>query len=123
MVSTPRDVVTFLNALFDGRLLSPARLAAMREHLAPAQFPGSPVVANGHGLLVLRYGGGEVEGHLGQIPGHTSVMGRDLASGATFMLVQNSGAADFESFFLAGIHEPVTEILAAARDVVGARAG
>jgi D-alanyl-D-alanine carboxypeptidase len=115
MVSTPRDVVTFLNALFDGRILGPKQLAEMKDNLKPAQFPGSKVVAHGHGVLVMRYGDVDVKGHLGQIPGHTSLMGRDEKTGATAMLIQNSGAADFESFYLAGIHEPFGEIFHAAR--------
>jgi D-alanyl-D-alanine carboxypeptidase len=115
MVSTPRDVVTFLNALFDGRILGPKQLSEMKDNLKPAQFPGSKVVANGHGLLVMRYGDIDVKGHLGQIPGHTSLMGRDEKTGATAMLIQNSGAADFESFYLAGIHDPFGEIFHAAR--------
>jgi hypothetical protein len=115
MVSTPRDVVTFLNALFDGRILGPKQLSEMKDNLKPAQFPGSKVVANGHGLLVMRYGDIDVKGHLGQIPGHTSLMGRDEKTGVTAMLIQNSGAADFESFYLAGVHEPFGEIFHAAR--------
>jgi D-alanyl-D-alanine carboxypeptidase len=115
MVSTPRDVVTFLNALFDGRILGAKQLSEMKDNIKPATFPGSKVVANGHGLLVMRYGDIDVKGHLGQIPGHTSLMGRDEKSGVTAMLIQNSGAADFESFYLAGIHEPFGEIFHAAR--------
>lgn len=115
MVSTPRDVVTFLDALFDGRVLGPKQLSEMKDNLKSASFPGSKVVANGHGLLVMRYGDIDVKGHLGQIPGHTSLMGRDEKSGVTAMLIQNSGAADFESFFLAGIHEPFGKVFHAAR--------
>lgn len=118
MVSTPKDVVTFLNALFDGKILGPKQLREMKDNLLPAQFPGSKVVANGHGMLVSRYGDIDVKGHLGQIPGHTSVMGRDEKSGVTAMLIQNSGAADFEAFFLNGINEPVGEIFHAAREMI-----
>ena len=121
MVSTPQDVVTFLNALFDGRILGNKQLSEMKDNLNPASFPGSNVVANGHGLLVMRYGDMNAKGHLGQIPGHTSLMGRDEATGATAMLIQNSGAADFESFFLKGINQPFGEILHAARDALSKR--
>ncbi len=118
MVSTPRDVVTFLNALFDGKILGPKQLHEMKDNLSPASFPGSKVVANGHGLLVSRYGDIDVKGHLGQIPGHSSLMGRDEQSGAAAMLIQNSGAADFEAFFLNGVNEPFGEIFCAARDAL-----
>jgi D-alanyl-D-alanine carboxypeptidase len=119
MVSTPSDVVTFLNALFDGKILGPKQLAEMKDNLKPASFPGSKVVANGHGLLVQRYGDIDVKGHLGQIPGHSSLMGRDEKTGITAMLIQNSGAADFEAFFLNGINEPFGKIFHAARDALG----
>jgi D-alanyl-D-alanine carboxypeptidase len=117
MVSTPKDIVTFLNALFEGRILGPKQLYEMKDNLKPAHFPGSNVVANGHGILVSRYGDIDVKGHLGQIPGHSSLMGRDENTGVTAMLIQNSGAADFESFFLNGINEPFGEIFHAIRDV------
>jgi D-alanyl-D-alanine carboxypeptidase len=118
MVSTPHDVVTFLNALFGGRILGPKLLSEMKDSIKPASFPGSKVVANGHGLLVMRYGDIDVKGHLGQIPGHTSVMGRDEATGVTAMLIQNSGAGDFESFYLKGINEPAGKIFQAAREAL-----
>jgi CubicO group peptidase (beta-lactamase class C family) len=121
MVSTPRDAVTFLNALFDGRILGHKQLSEMKDNVNPASFPGSNVVANGHGLLVMRYGDILAKGHLGQIPGHTSLMGRDEETGVTAMLIQNSGAADFESFFLEGVNQPFGEILHAARDALGER--
>jgi len=115
MLSTPRDVLTFLDALFDGKVLGPEQLGEMKDNLQPATFPGSTVVANGHGLLVMQYGDIRVKGHLGQIPGHTTLMGRDEESGVTAVLIQNSGAGDFESFYLKGIHEPFGEIFHAAR--------
>lgn len=114
MVSTPRDAVTFLNALFEGRVLGEKQLAEMKDNIKPATFPGSNTVANGHGLLVMRYGDIDLKGHLGQIPGHTSIMGRDEKTGTTIMLIQNSGAGDFESFYLKGVNEPVGKILHAA---------
>ncbi|MGE0240225.1 MAG: serine hydrolase domain-containing protein [Parvibaculaceae bacterium] len=116
MVSTPRDVVTFLNAVFEGRVLGPRQLAEMKDNIKPAQFPGSNTVANGHGFLVMRYGDIDAKGHLGQIPGHTSIMGRDEKTGTTIMLIQNSGAGDFESFYLKGINEPAGKIFHAVRD-------
>jgi CubicO group peptidase (beta-lactamase class C family) len=115
MVSTPNDIVLFLNAVHDGKLISAKGLAEMRDNIKPASFPGSNVVANGHGFLVMRYGDIDAKGHLGQIPGHTSMMGRDVESGVTAMFIQNSGAGDFESFYLKGINEPVGEVFHAAR--------
>ena len=115
MVSTPRDVVTFLNALFDGKILGAKQLYEMKDNLMPATFPGSNVVAHGHGILVSRYGDIDVKGHLGQIPGHSSLMGRDEKNGSTAMLINNSGSADFESFFLNGINQPFGEIFHAVR--------
>ena len=111
MVSTPRDIVTFLNALFEGRVLGATQLSEMKENIKPASFPGSNTIANGHGMLIMRYGDSDLKGHLGQIPGHTSIMGREEKTGATLMLIQNSGAGDFESFYLKGVNEPVGRII------------
>ena len=43
-------------------------------------------------------------------------MGRDEKTGTTIMLIQNSGAGDFESFYLKGINEPAGKIFHAVRD-------
>jgi len=115
MVSTPRDIVIFLNALFGGKILGERTLAKMKDDILPAAFPGSPTVANGHGLLVLRYGDIDVKGHLGQIPGHTSIMGCDETTGITAMLIQNSGAGSFESFWLSGVNDVAAKVFHAAR--------
>lgn len=115
MLATPRDAVRFLNALFDGKILGPKQLWEMKDNVNAAQFPGSAVTLHGHGVLGMTYRDILVKGHLGQIPGHTSAMGRDEKSGATAMLIQNSGAGDFLSFYLAGINEPFGRIFHEAR--------
>src|SRR5690606_15729990 len=81
MLATPADVVRFLVALFDGDVLGPTQLWEMKDNVNAAQFPGSPVTLHGHGILGMTYHDLLVKGHLGQIPGHTSVMGRDESSG------------------------------------------
>ena len=116
MLSTPTDAVKFLRALFGGKVISQKQLTEMKDKTDSAQCPGANVVANGHGMLVSRYGDIDVKGHLGQIPGHTSMMGRDEKTGVTAMLIQNSGAADFKSVYLEGINVPTGEIFHAARD-------
>ena len=114
ILSTPSDCVKFLNALFDGKILGEKQLWEMKDNLDSATFPGSTVTHHGHGILGFTYGNLLVKGHLGQLPGHTSVMGRDENNGTTLMFIQNSGAGDFESFYLEGIHEPVSRIFAEA---------
>lgn len=106
MLSTPDDIVTFLEALFDGRILGSSQLREMKDNLDTATFPGSAVTHHGHGVLCMTYGDILVKGHLGQLPGHTSLAGTDEQTGAAAMLIQNSGAGDFESFYLKGVHEP-----------------
>ena len=101
-----------------GKIISAKSLTEMKDKTDSAHFPGSNVVANGHGLLVMRYGDLDVKGHLGQIPGHTSMMGRDEKTGVTAMLIQNSGAGDFESFYLKGINEPTGKVFQAARETM-----
>jgi D-alanyl-D-alanine carboxypeptidase len=115
IVSTPSDVVIFLDALFGGRILGQKQLWEMKDNLDSATFPGSTVTHHGHGILGMTYGDILVKGHLGQLPGHTSLAGCDEASGISAMLFQNSGAGDFESFYLKGIHEPFGAIFHEAR--------
>ena len=45
-------------------------------------------------------------------------MGRDEATGITAMLIQNSGAGDFQSFYLKGVNEPVGKIFHAVREAL-----
>ena len=115
IVSTPRDVVIFLDALFGGRILSQKQLHEMKDNLDSATFPGSTVTHHGHGVLCMTYGDIFIKGHLGQLPGHTSLAGHDETTGASAMLIQNSGAGDFESFYLKGIHEPFGAIFREVR--------
>ena len=81
MISTPHELVCWLNALFDGAVIDATRLHEMKDNLSAASFPGSNVTHYGHGILVSTYGDLAVKGHLGQIPGHTTVMGRERDHG------------------------------------------
>ena len=117
MISTPNDCVNFLNALFDGKILGKKQLWEMKDNLDSAAFPGSNTTHHGHGILGFTYDDLLIKGHLGQIPGHTSAMGRDEKNCTTAMLIQNSGAGDFESFYLAGINEPMASIFEEAANM------
>ncbi len=114
MVSTPRDLLRWLNALFGGAVIDKTRLYEMKDNLSAASCPGSNLTHNGHGILVSTYGDLAIKGHLGQIPGHVTMMGREEKSGVTAALIQNSGASDFASFYLAGINKPFAEVFRAA---------
>ncbi len=110
MVSTASDLARWIDHLFSGRVLDAERFYEMANHLMPASFPGSPITHNAHGILVSTIGELELKGHLGQIPGHATAMGHHADSGISAALIQNSTAGDFESFYLAGIHEPFTAV-------------
>ncbi|MDE0204084.1 MAG: hypothetical protein OXK73_16815 [Rhodospirillaceae bacterium] len=96
----------WIDALFAGQVLDETRLHEMAGNLKEASFPGAPITANGHGILVSTIDGLEIKGHIGQLPGHTTCTGHHEASGISATLCQNSGAGDFESFYLTGIHAP-----------------
>ncbi len=114
VVATPRDLTHWIDSLFAGRVLDDTRLYEMAGNLKDARFPGAPITANGHGILVSTIDGLEIKGHIGQLPGHTTCTGRHEASGVSATLCQNSGAGDFESFYLAGIHAPFAACIRAA---------
>lgn len=109
IVATPRDLNHWIDSLFAGRVLDKDQLYEMAGNLKPASFPGSPITRNGHGILVSTIGDLEIKGHIGQLPGHTTCTGHHEASGITVTLCQNSGAGDFESFYLTGIHQPFAD--------------
>ena len=109
IVATPRDLMHWIDSLFAGKMLDSEHLREMAANLGPASFPGAPITQNGHGILVSTIGGLEIKGHIGQLPGHTTCTGHHEQSGITVTLCQNSGAGDFLSFYLTGIHEPFAE--------------
>lgn len=119
VVSTPSDMVRYGRALFAGKLLGQDALHSMKDDIAGASLPGSKTVANGHGLFVFDFDGATAVGHLGQIPGHTSIFAHDETTGATIMLAQNSGALDPMSFFLTHVDRPVSAIVKLLRNVTG----
>ncbi len=114
MVSTARDSLHWIDSLFAGKVLKADGLHEMANNLGAASFPGAPITHNAHGILVSTHGDLVVKGHIGQLPGHTSCIGHHEASGISVALIQNSGAGAFESFYLAGIHEPFAAAFRAA---------
>lgn len=78
LVSTPRDLNRFMNALLDGRLLSPAQLAQMRRTVKAPDFEPTTGWRYGLGLARHRTTCGVVGwGHGGDIQGFES---RNLAT-------------------------------------------
>ena len=75
IVATPRDLMRWMDALFAGRVLDDARLHEMAGNVKEASFPGAPITANGHGILVSTIDELEIKGHIGQLPGHTTCTG------------------------------------------------
>jgi D-alanyl-D-alanine carboxypeptidase len=80
--STVPDIRRFADALFGGRLVSPASLAAMRQW----RDTGYPVDFS-YGLGLARYLG--AEGHRGQVPGYQSIFAHDPALGLTVIVLAN----------------------------------
>lgn len=114
IVATPRDLMHWIDSLFACKVLDAERLHEMAGNLKPASFPGAPITQNGHGILVSNIDGLEIKGHIGQLPGHTTCTGHHEPSGITVTLCQNSGAGDFHSFYLTGIHAPFAATFRAA---------
>ena len=89
LVSTPADLATFFDALFDGRLLPPASLAAMQTTTVAQQ--GEVL---GLGLQVVELPCGTFIGHSGSTPGYKAAAFTDLGRDRQFVIVVNSLTQD-----------------------------
>ena len=115
LVSTPSDLVRWLDALFNGRILEKTLLHEMTRNIKPASYPGTRVSHNGAGILVSTFDDGlVVKGHLGQLRGFVTIMARHEPSGISAALAQNSSAQDVTDPHCAGIHDVFAALLRAA---------
>ena len=114
IVSTGADLVRFLGALFAGRVVPFQHFGLMTGDRIAAGFPGTRMATSGAGLFGMRYGGREVSGHQGSMPGYVTVMAHELRSGVSVALTTNSGSGNRFSFYAAGLHEVLDDILTMA---------
>lgn len=123
MISTLDDLHTWVTAMTDGSLLSPATQAERLTFEAISEHP----VSMGYGLGILHIGG--MQGHNGGIVGYSSWMVRDPETDTTIVLVsmrggEKGGSGDPIFYDLA--HElfpdriPTYDQLEAARTATGA---
>ena len=115
IVSTPGDLVLWLEALFGGKVLDDARFEEMAANLCPAALAGTPLIEAGHGLLVFKYDEIVVKGHLGQIRGFVTMAAHDESNGINVSLATNSGARDVLSPHMTTIHDALGKVLHALR--------
>jgi len=114
IVSTASDLARFLEGLFAGRVFAMPFLEMMSGDRVAAGFPGTRMVTSGAGLFTMQYGGRAVFGHQGSMPGYVTVMAHEPQSGLTAALTTNSGSGNRFSFYAAGLHAVLDEILTAA---------
>jgi D-alanyl-D-alanine carboxypeptidase len=114
IVSTAPDLARFLDGLFAGRIFPLRYLDEMTGDRITAAFPGTRIVQSGTGLFAMRYGGRQVFGHQGSMPGYVTVMAHEPRSGLTAVLATNSGSGNRFSFYAAGLHAVLDDILAIA---------
>jgi CubicO group peptidase (beta-lactamase class C family) len=87
MISTATDLARFVDALLDGRLLSPALLAAM---IRPQGPPSNDVEQYGYGInLGIENGVVTVLGHGGSDPGVSAMATHHVAAGTTIVVLCN----------------------------------
>jgi D-alanyl-D-alanine carboxypeptidase len=94
IISTTRDLDTFVNALLDGELLPADLLAQMRDAV-----PAGALGAYGLGLEVLDGGpecGGVYEGHTGGVPGYSSYVLRSTDGTRRLEMSVTLGPVDYE---------------------------
>lgn len=115
LVSTPSDLVRWLDSLFNGRVLDKPLLHGMTRNIKPASIPGTRISHNGAGILVSTFDDGlVVKGHLGQLRGFVTMMARHEPTGISAALAQNSSAQDVTDPRCAGIHDVFAALLRAA---------
>lgn len=112
MVSTPSDLAKFLDALVGGRLLSAAITAEMIDNRRPGSIaiPQTRLRESGAGVWLMPYGGRDMLGHQGSMPGYVTVMVHHRPSGITLALTTNTGAGNRLSFYASGLHGLVDAI-------------
>ncbi|WP_269932474.1 serine hydrolase domain-containing protein [Aminobacter sp. HY435] len=112
MVSTPGDLVGFMNGLLEGRLLPPRLLAAMKDGRSTVSYPGTRLRETGAGLIASEYAGRLVLGHQGSIPGYVTVMEHDPVSRLTIAMTSNVGSGNRLSFYASGLHPVLDQAIA-----------
>lgn len=113
MVGTPENMVRFLEAVVGGRLLSPGLTADMTGNRREGTMstPGTRLREAGAGIWLTRYGGYEMLGHQGSIPGYVTVMVHHAESGVGVALCTNTGSGNRLSFFASGLHGLVDAVV------------
>ena len=113
MVGTAADLAGFLSALVGGRLLSAATTAEMVDNGRPGTIaiPGTRLRESGAGVWLMHYGGRDVYGHQGSMPGYVTVMAHHRPSGITMALTTNTGSGNRLSFYATGLHGLVDSLL------------
>ncbi len=115
LVTTPSDLVRWLDALFGGRVVPEDLLAEMTRNIKPAEMPGTQISHNGPGILVSTFDDGLViKGHLGQLRGFVTMKARHEPSGISAALSQNSSSQNVTDPYCAGIHDVFADLLRTA---------
>ncbi|MBE1208335.1 serine hydrolase domain-containing protein [Aminobacter carboxidus] len=104
MVSTPRDMVRFMRALFSGSLLPAPLFREMSEDRAEFSFPGTRMRETGTGLFQSSYADLLLYGHQGGIPGYVTVMQHEPKSGLTVAMTCNAGSGNRLSHHAGSMH-------------------
>lgn len=94
MVSNAADLIAWSRALFEGRVLSPKRLAEMLTFVTPPEEEGVPGSGYGLGVERLRIDGVMFYGHTGSAPGYNSAMIYDPATRTAIVVALNEDPAD-----------------------------
>lgn len=107
MISTARDLALLIDALLDGRLVSPALLTAMTT----PQGPPAAEEAYGYGCkLVVENGHVTIIGHSGSDPGVSATLVHHLEAATTIVVICNqdggSWAATKQITAALGLHDP-----------------
>lgn len=95
VISTSEDLVKFLNALYDGKLISASSLALMRD-LHPVKAPVDIITGYGLGMMKLETPDGVAEGHYGTVYCFNAAIFRFIGQDLTVAFCINGSSADIQ---------------------------
>jgi D-alanyl-D-alanine carboxypeptidase len=91
VMSTPENMARWINALYEGKVISPASLSQMLTFVPMTSTVATGFTWNGYGLGVRQgsYYGKRVLGHVGAVMGYVSITGYLPRTGASFAVLFN----------------------------------
>jgi D-alanyl-D-alanine carboxypeptidase len=114
MISTVRDLLSWLRAVFSGKVIKEPYLRLFSTRQVAGTYPGTSMSGHGLGSMIHTYNDLEVVGYRGAIQGYISIMARELERGISAVILTNSYHENRNSYYVAGIDRPFESVFRTA---------